>query len=120
MDQQSALLFCLLPRLRTTDCPPQLEPPIPSTVPLPTLQGQLGQVQEVQKVFPESNYSHLSTCPSHQGRGQLPVKTATHVQAKMQVQVQGKVQVAEALELTGLSAWPSLPFSWQQEGVWQD
>ena len=93
------------------------EGPTLSTV--PTLQGQV--VLQVLQVFLELNCSHLSTCPSHQGRGQPPVKTATHVQAKMQVQVQGKakvqekVQVEEALEPTGLSAWPSLPFSWQEE-----
>ena len=118
--------LCLLHLSKATTCP-QLECPTPSMVP-PTLQGQVGlQVQQL--VFPESNYSHLSTCPSHQGRGQLLVKTATHVQAKVQVQVQSKVQakvqvkvqeVQEALELTGLSAWPILPFSWQQEVVWQD
>ena len=91
-------------------------------------------------MFLESNYSHLSTCPSHQGRGQQGVKTATHVQGKMQVQVQEKVLmqmqakvqskvqakvqvkvlVQEALELTGLSVWPSLPSSWQEEVVCQD
>ena len=64
------------------------------------------------------------------------MKTAAHEQVKMQEQVQSKVQskvqsmvqakvqvkvlVQEALELTGLSAWPSLPFSWQQEVVCQD
>ena len=125
---QSALLVCSLCLLHLSKATtrPQLECPTPSTVP-PTLQGQVGlQVQQL--VFLESNYSHLSTCPSHQGRGQLLVKTATHVQAKVQVQVQSKVQAKvqvkvlaqEALELTGLSAWPSLPFSWQQEVVLQD
>ena len=121
---QSALLVCslclLLHLSKATTCP-RLE------CLTPTLQGQVGL--QGQQVFPESNYSHLSTCPSHQGREQLLVKTATHVKAKVQVQVQSKVQakvqvkvqeVQEALELTGLSAWPSLPFSWQQEVVWQD
>ena len=127
LEQPAALVVCspyLLPLLRATTCP-QLECPTPSSV--PTLQGQVGW--QVEQVSPESNCSHLSTCPSHQGRGQLLVKTATHVKAKVQVQVQSKVQakvqvkvqeVQEALELTGLSAWPSLPFSWQQEVVLQD